>query len=117
LATAPAQGRRDVADGELRYERARRSERLAADFIEGRKAISSWKHLLKEYGDFDWRVTRELLEQESINGFANFSPGSPPSTSKWPKWTLSTKYSARSKNGHLIRSDQVAPEIRFRHPH
>jgi hypothetical protein len=63
-----AQGRRDVADGELRYERARRSERFAADFLEGRKAIATWKDLLKEYGDFDWRITRELLEKESTDG-------------------------------------------------
>jgi hypothetical protein len=63
-----AQGRRDVASGELSYERSRRSERLAADFAENRKAFSQWKDLLKEYGDFDWRITRELLEQEAVDG-------------------------------------------------
>lgn len=63
-----AQARQDVADGELRYERARRAERLAADFIEGRKPPAIWKDLVKEFGDFDWRITRELLEKESIDG-------------------------------------------------
>ncbi len=69
-----AQGRRDAASGELRYERARRSERLAADFVEGRKPVSMWKDFLKEYGDVDWRMTRELLEKESIDG-AEFLTG------------------------------------------
>jgi hypothetical protein len=68
VAQVAAQGRRDEIDGELRYQRARRSERLAAEFIEGRTPVSIWKDALIDYADLDSRRMRELFIQDTTDG-------------------------------------------------
>src|SRR5260370_4436727 len=48
IAAVAEKGRRDRQDTALRFDRTRRSERLANDYAEKRKPVSNWKDDLLE---------------------------------------------------------------------
>ena len=61
VAAIATETHRDLIDSSLRNERNARSIALAADYDEGRKPVSRWQSDLAEYGQIDYRLTRELL--------------------------------------------------------
>ena len=67
-AQATEQGRHDEVQRGLSFERNRRSETLADDFIHGAKPIWHWKDYLLDYAGQDFQANREFLELESTDG-------------------------------------------------
>jgi hypothetical protein len=61
VAAIATETHRDLIDSSLRNERNARSIALAADYDEGRKPVSRWQTDLAEYGQMDYRLTRDLL--------------------------------------------------------
>jgi hypothetical protein len=68
IAAVAEKGHRDRQDTGLRFERTRRSERLANDYADRRKPVSQWKDDLLEYAQLDYQLNRDLLRQESTDG-------------------------------------------------
>ena len=61
VAAIATEAHRDLIDSSLRNERNARAIAFAADYDEGRKPVSRWQSDLAEYGQIDYRLTRDLL--------------------------------------------------------
>ena len=68
VASNAADGRRARTESELRFERARRSERIASAFVHGDRPIYMWTDLLIEYAVLDSDRTRGLIREDLIGG-------------------------------------------------
>jgi hypothetical protein len=68
IGQAVEQGSRDQVEDGLRYERNRRSDQMAGDFIRQWRLVRDYKERLLDYPAQDFKSNRELLELDSLDG-------------------------------------------------